>query len=245
MTGEIAQTPHEEEGPEADGVLLVCQLQPVVPHALNLAENEELQRPYWRSDVHIYPIIGEKERELYFSLSHGTRTKPELMKEIKGYVAARVKVPELPADVLKNRARLLAAADTQIKDGLRTLAKTYPQLLTTNYGTLADALAEKQRTDTICIYIGHYSGHKGGVATPMAKKDTFSVIVVLNQHTPADDFGTVGQLGVFPLYPNIQLGGQVVTSAGDPKLAAALKKLVEDALAPLAKLDETVGKAGK
>jgi hypothetical protein len=47
----------------------------------------------------------------------------------------------------------------------------------------------------------------------------------------------VPQAALFPVYPNLGRVGGIRTSAGDPGLRAALKKLVDDALRPVDDLD--------
>ncbi len=75
------------------------------------------------------------------TLCYGTKTDQHLLAAVKGYLAARARQQALAPDVVQERDRLLAEADVKLRAGLRALAEKYPQLQTTNNGTLEKALA--------------------------------------------------------------------------------------------------------
>ncbi len=135
---------------------------------------------------------------------------------------------------------LLAKADADIRAGLLRLSEKFPQLKTTNFHTLAKDLEKKPEVGTVDVSVGHYSGSKGGLHTPVAKEDTFDVTVFLRRERPADNDpnAPAPQWSVEHVYKHLGLVGHIRTSAGDEKLDAALKKLVDEALAPLAKLEK-------
>lgn len=138
---------------------------------------------------------------------------------------------------------LLAKADADIRAGLLRLSDKFPQLKTTNFQTLAKDLERKAEVGTVDVSVGHYSGSKGGQPAPVAKEDTYSVVVFLRRARPADTDPNAPQpqMAEESVYQHLGLVGRIRASAGDEKLDAALKKLVDEALAPLAKLDKQVG----
>ncbi len=69
------------------------------------------------------------------------------------------------------------------------------------------------------------------------------MLVYLAPHTEAGSYLAQPQLVIFSLFPHLQLGGQFNGNAGDPALQQALQTLVGSTLAPLAALNERVGKA--
>lgn len=67
---------------------------------------------------------------------------------------------------------------------------------------------------------------------PVPEENRYSVLVIVRPPPQLP-----GQLMMWPIYPGLRLVGQIVTGAGVPELAAALKRLVKDALEPLQKLE--------
>jgi hypothetical protein len=63
-------------------------------------------------------------------------------------------------------------------------------------------------------------------------EDRYSVLVIVRPPPQLPE-----QLMMWPIYPSLRLVGQIGTSAGAPELAAALNKVVKDALEPLQKLE--------
>jgi len=137
---------------------------------------------------------------------------------------------------LKERDRLLAEADAKLRDGLKELAKTYPQLAVANNRPLKDALDRAPaRPGRLSVFLGR--GNKPG-KTPWEPEDipddrTWSLLAIIR---PAG--GAITALRMSALFPNLGLEGQCRATARDPKLDAALKKLLADALAPLAALEK-------
>ena len=138
---------------------------------------------------------------------------------------------------------MLAKADADIRARLLRLSEKFPQLETTNFHTLAKDLERKAEAGTVDVSVGNYSGGKGGQHTPVAKEDTYSVIVFLRRARPSDSNPNAPQpqMNVEPVYKHLGLVGRVHVSAGDEKLDAALHRLLDDAMAPLAKLDKDAG----
>ncbi len=144
-------------------------------------------------------------------------------------------------EVRAQRDALLARADAKVRAGLLELAKTYPQLEKTNWGTQAEALEGASPAGKIVIWAGHYSGGSAGLKTPVPKADRYNVFVVL---CPILWPVPQGEWAMNQAYPGLALMGQVHADAGDPELRAALSKLVADALAPLERLsDQATGAA--
>lgn len=138
----------------------------------------------------------------------------------------------LPADTGKLRDRMLADGDVKLREGLRDLAKTFPQLRRTSRRTLERRIQGRSAKGTISLYVCRSHRVKGGSDAPVGERDRYVFIVGLRPLR-----GSGGQQMVtFHLYPHLALIGQIQVSAGDPKLEAALKKLLADALAPLDQL---------
>lgn len=168
---------------------------------------------------------------------------------------ATAPVAELSPQQRQQRDALLARADSEIRKGIMELAKQYPQLTKSpewEPTTTIDASTPGRpqvRTEPSGIWIGGTSSpgridisvrHSGlgGKAEP--KKDipeAQRVSVSVYVFPPPDE---PGQLKTASLYPHLGLVGHTGAQAGDPKLEAALKKIVADALAPLAKLEQQV-----
>ena len=245
-TGEYSEQPREVIGPRADGFYLHVTIEnPERPHAIdNLFFVTETQEPYWKRKAQAFRLT-DSAGLLFMSFDYGPRTRRELLFSIPRYVAVYAAPRKLPEDLETRRRKLLADADTTIRTGLLKLTKGYPQLNTTNRGSLEkDLAANPARQDRLGFDVGHYNG-KGGPREDIENTKTFMVLVVIQQHTALNAIGPQQQLGIFPLYPHILLGGQIQASAGDPALDKALKQLVKEALEPLTKMDEEVGKGKK
>lgn len=141
--------------------------------------------------------------------------------------------------VRARRDRILAEADRKVRDGLKQLAETHPQLKKTNWGTLEEALAGESPAGRISIWAAHYQGGKSGLKTPVAKEDRYNLFVLLRPlHWPVPG----GEWRMDQMHTHLALMGQVFADAGDPELRAALKKLVADAVAPLERLNDAAAK---
>jgi hypothetical protein len=165
----------------------------------------------------------------------------EIPKEFSDATAALVKLCEsirdgvrtdLAPELRDKRDKLLAQADATIRKGLLELGEKYPQMKKAEkyWESLAGASSPGR------IGITYFHSDQGKAATmpkgTVPEKERVSVLVVIKP--PPEE---MEQLALFPLYPNLGLVGWVGTSAGDPELDAALKKLVDEALKPLAELN--------
>jgi len=139
----------------------------------------------------------------------------------------------LSADTRKLRDRILAEADVKLREGLRDLAKTFPQLRRTSRRTLERRIQGRSAKGTISLYVCRSHRVKGGSEAPVRERDRYVFIVGLR---PLRGSGGEQQMATSYLYPHLALIGKIQVSAGDPKLDAALKKLLADALAPLDQL---------
>lgn len=78
--GRISQKPHDEEGPNVDGILVEVTIHD--GNYLGQAEiPQDLHRPYWRTFINAYPVSGGQY--LWVSISYGTRTDKKLVDSIK------------------------------------------------------------------------------------------------------------------------------------------------------------------
>jgi hypothetical protein len=141
---------------------------------------------------------------------------------------------DLAPELKEKRDKLLAQADAAIRKGLLELGEKYPQMK--KAGRSWDRVSRTSEPGRIGIHV-YYSVRPKGANAPAGtpEKEQFGVLVVI-QPPPEEPV----QLVMSVLHPKLGLVGQVGTSAGDPELAAALKKLVDDALRPLADLDAAV-----
>jgi len=138
------------------------------------------------------------------------------------------------------RNRLLTEIDTNLRRDLLVLAEKFPQLATTNSRTLREQLKEAPKSG-ISIWAARYEGAKGGSRTPLAPKDRYGISIVVRQRhfwKPNEARAQVSFDQPLSEFPHLALEGEVRVEAGDPALDAALKKLVEDALAPLRNLEK-------
>ncbi len=137
--------------------------------------------------------------------------------------------------VRARRDRLLALADAKIRAGLLELAKKYPALNKTNWGTLQRALEGTSPPGRISIWAGYYHGGSTGLKQPVPKPQRFNVFVLLRPlHWPVP----AGQWKMQPMYSRLALMGQAFADAGDPELRGELRKLISDALTPLERLND-------
>lgn len=136
--------------------------------------------------------------------------------------------------IVAQRDRILAQADRRIRQGLLKLAEEYPVLKTTNWGTLEEAVDGSSPPAHLEIWAGHFSGGNDGLKQPVPPDAAYNVLVTVR---PLAWPEPPGQWQQKQLYANLALMGQVHASAADPKLNAAIKFLVQDALADLGRLD--------
>ncbi|MHC4289325.1 MAG: hypothetical protein ACYSSK_04605 [Planctomycetota bacterium] len=141
---------------------------------------------------------------------------------------------DLPEGVIDIRDRMLSKADHEIRTGLLTrFVEKYPQIRKArDFQSTISGQSETGR-----ISIGHAHTHLGKAKTtdkPVPEKERFSVLVIL-QEPPK----RITAMGMGPAYPNLGLVGQIHAMAGDPELEIGLKKLVDDALKPLAEFNDS------
>jgi hypothetical protein len=144
--------------------------------------------------------------------------------------AAQLVLQARNIELMQKRDALLAKADADIRAGLLGLAKQFPQIAQADRWK---AVAGKSRAGEVDL--GLYWKVEAYPKTGRPQGDAFALTVILSVGTPA---GT--QPAWYALYGNLGLVGMVDAKAGDPKLAAALKTLVTDALAPLDELDKHI-----
>ncbi len=148
------------------------------------------------------------------------------------YLAERV-ATELPPQLRAERDRLLTEADAKIRQGLIDLAKKFPQLKKAEDWNDIQRQSEASRID---IWMRHTHLGKGrSTRKHIPEHDRYSVLVLIRQPLPQPEQTA---MSMFRLYPNLGLVGQVGVRAGDPRLEAALKKLIEESLSSLKKLED-------
>jgi hypothetical protein len=151
---------------------------------------------------------------------------------------------QLAAEHLKARDEALAAAGRTLRDGLATLAKTYPQLATVNNKPLGEAMKEfDAQARKIDLTLGRSNTPALAPWTPEAIADaqTWRLGATLREIAatlPAD--APREQRSLYPVFPRLGLEGNWSAAAGDPKLDEALRKLLDEALRPLKNLDQQV-----
>ncbi len=141
---------------------------------------------------------------------------------------------KLSPKLIEERNKLLAEADMRIRSGLLKLSDKFPQLKKARdwEGTISG----KSPNGRIKIWLRHTHKGKGKSTQKFVPRDKQSNVMVIILPPPEK----IWAMGLFPLYPNLGLVGQIQKSAGDPELKAALKKLVDEALKPLKRLDESL-----
>lgn len=133
--------------------------------------------------------------------------------------------------IADDRDRYLQEADAKIRKGLYKLSEKYKQLSEARYWN--DIISGKSNTGQIDIVLFHTdSGKAKSSQRSIPKNEQFSVLVVIQ--TPPKE---IPQMSMSNLYPNLGLVGQVNTTAGNPKLQAELKKLIDESLKPIEKLE--------
>jgi hypothetical protein len=141
----------------------------------------------------------------------------------------------------QERDKAFAAVVQSLRQGLLELARTYPQLaishgrpLEISFGHELDQPGEL-----------HFGGERSNITTGKRPQEenipdsqTWAFGVALWPTGQGNQVMVVG-----PLYPHLNLFGMTRAKAGEAKLDAALKKLLDEALAPLKALDEKVAKS--
>jgi beta-lactamase regulating signal transducer with metallopeptidase domain len=164
------------------------------------------------------------------------RKQSEGSGERPGEVEAGPRTGRLTPDEEKERDRLLAEADQRLREALIALGEEFPQLKAVHHWNLVAGQSSPGSMIVHLATVTEESKARGGVDVAEGERFSLSVNVV-----PADRVHKQ-QLKVGILYRNLGLFGMARARADDPKLDAALKKLLDDSLAPLMALDEQVGK---
>ena len=154
---------------------------------------------------------------------------------LPGERPARPAPVPLPGEAREKMYRLLAEADKKLRQGLQDLAKTFPQVGTADDQPLDGVVTEwPPRLEGLLSVWFHR--HPLGKTPPAPDPDDWSLMAWLE---PA--VIPVTRMKVGDVCPNLYLHGAVGASTTDPKLQAALQKLLDEALAPLMALDREVG----
>jgi len=156
-----------------------------------------------------------------------TNTQVEGVGDEKAGLRTHSTNTNLPQNIIEQRNKLLSEADTKIRSGISKLAEKFPQLKKAK--RWERVISKKSGSGRIGIIFHHT--HIGKVKTmkePIPEKEQFGLLVVI-QSPPKKPT----QLAMGTLYPDLGLVGQVGTTAGNPELDTALKKLVDEALEPL------------
>lgn len=141
---------------------------------------------------------------------------------------------DLSQDVIDQRNKLLAEADSKIRSVLVELADKFPQLKKARDWE-QDTLGHSAK-GRIGIHLFHSDQGKIKTAQQaIPENDRYSVLIIVNE-PPKEPT----QLSMGLLYPNLGLVGQIGTTAGDPELDEALEKLVEEALEPLQSFNQSL-----
>jgi len=147
----------------------------------------------------------------------------------------------LTDEVRRERDRLLTEAAEKIRTGLLTMAEQFPKLRKTAGKPLAELLPKGQ-PGRIDISASRWVSDAGAAKDRVSKADSFAV----NIHIEPLRFSAQGarewqrwhRLNLE--FNHLALMGNVSCGAGEPKLDAAIKKLIGQALAPLQALDRKV-----
>ena len=79
--GRISEQTVTQEGPSDDGFLLRAHVQPL--GEVNQADvPQTIRQTYWSLYLQVFGI-EEQKKQIYFALSYNSRTKPELIKQLK------------------------------------------------------------------------------------------------------------------------------------------------------------------
>jgi len=134
-------------------------------------------------------------------------------------------------EVIARRDKLMAEAERRIRKGLLELAADFPQL-----AEAANRQAEtrdRRADEGIAVTLFHPHLGKGRDSDRFVPEEERCTLVVVVRPAPPKPTA----MAMFPLYPHLDLVGQVQACAGDDELRAALEKLVSKALHPLEKLN--------
>ncbi|MHC4388624.1 MAG: M56 family metallopeptidase, partial [Planctomycetota bacterium] len=139
------------------------------------------------------------------------------------------------SQLLRERDRLLAEADAQIRQGLLELAERFPQLSHLRRGRNRQWLMSPSEAGHINVALSHPPPPKAQprYGVPFRESERFGIRVTVRPR-PSE----IPQMALLPIYPNLELVGHVGVSAGDANLEAALEKLVKDALEPLQRFND-------
>jgi internalin A len=152
-------------------------------------------------------------------------------------VAARQVDLRTPTGIAEQRDRLLGEADQLLRDGLIALAERFPQVRKSGRW---DDLTRPSAAGSVGILFMHTDRGLGNdTRDPVPDEESFSFMAVIK--TPPEQ---AEQWSLLPMYPRLGLVGQCHASAGDPALEAELKRLLEEGLRPLEKLNEEVPEGG-
>jgi hypothetical protein len=182
--------------------------------------------------------VAKSKSEKLILLGSGTQLivkESNLPFSLSGSDKQLVSESELRPWLIEQRNFLLAKADSEIRSGIVRLAEAYPQLKKAS--TWRTVETTKSEAGSISIGLSYSNIKKGGI-TGVPAKDSCSILVLI-RNPPSE----VGQLAEFPIYPNLDLSGQVGSSAGDPKLNTALKNLIVESLVQLKQLEDGEEKA--
>ena len=149
--------------------------------------------------------------------------------------------PHTPSQAQVDAA--LVRADHTMRKGIARLAKTYPDLRVTDAGPLAKALRPRDG-DTpheLNLWVAHYASMTRPRPGSIQERHHFLVCVILRD---PKTFDPKEQMLPQAIYPALRLSGRVGTSAANPKLSAALQKLVKVALAPIGRLEKQAHAVG-
>lgn len=95
MTGEFSKEAHEEVGPTFTGFVLFVDVQKK-GEVNQAATPQTLRRPYWETFIQVTPVAGS-DRQLYWGLSHGSRTDTNLLAQIREAVEKLSEEPNPPS----------------------------------------------------------------------------------------------------------------------------------------------------
>lgn len=143
---------------------------------------------------------------------------------------------DLPPDLLEKRNKLLADAQTEIQTGLIELSKQFPHLK--KAPDWHQQTTKAPGSGPIEISLAYPKQMK---SAPSPSPYNYRVFVMVLP--PSSMVGRGQGAGILlSLYPNLKLGGGVGIGAENHELKVALIKLVNNAVEPLKKLEESLAK---
>ncbi len=171
----------------------------------------------------------------------GSDVPEEWIDILKAPLAKRPKVMvrlllAVPKGLLAELGPALGQADADVRTGLLKLSEKFPFMTNArDWGEVAGPGLRPATADGLGLWLAHSSGSGKGAtsATPVPEGEEFSVEAYL---TPPQK--VVGARDNFPVLPCLGLEGQWGATAGNADLAAQLKKLLAEAVAPLSALDD-------